>query len=193
VENTCDKWGGDTWLAALSSDRPDGGFRFERRLGPAGTNCPHMKRLTNGTFALYLNAMKDGLWPANETKDPRAPVCVGDNVSSPQLMEPALRPCNGGESPMKVGETARAQLTPTLRSTDNNNALHDPFPAGPQLPVLARLGEQLLKLALRRGLRGHDGGAVNGCLAQRTTTPRSADKNDGRRGCLSTGRTGRGG
>jgi hypothetical protein len=97
VENTCDEWGGDTWLAAVSSDRPDGGFRFERRLGPAGTNCPHMKRLKNGTFALYLDAF--GLSPANETKDPTAPICVGDSVTSPEQMAPVLRPCGAGEGP----------------------------------------------------------------------------------------------
>ena len=93
--------GSDVWIAAVSSDRPDGGFRFDRRLGPAGTNCPHMKRLRNGTFALMLDAMNDGIYPRNETKDPTAPVCVGDVVASASLMEPVLPPCNAGESPAR--------------------------------------------------------------------------------------------
>lgn len=99
VEAVCDKWGADVWLAAVSSDRPDGNWRFERRLGPAGTNCPHMKRLANGTFTLFLDALPSGIYPANETKDPTAPICVGDNVASAAQMEPVLRPCGPDEAP----------------------------------------------------------------------------------------------
>ena len=77
------------WIAAVSSDRPDGGWRFDRRLTPAGGNSPHMKRLPDGTFAMHFVAMADGIYPANETKDPTAPICVGDKVSSPDAMLPA--------------------------------------------------------------------------------------------------------
>ena len=99
VEAVCDKWGGDVWLAAVSSDRPDGGWRFDRRLGPAGTNCPHLRRLANGTFALVFDALTSGIFPANETKDPAAPVCVGDAVPCPAAMAPVLRPCGADEAP----------------------------------------------------------------------------------------------
>ena len=99
IEAVCDKWGDDVWLAAVSSDRPDTGWRFERRLGPAGTNCPHMKRLKNGTFALYLDALTSGIYPSNETKDPSSPICVGDAVTAATSMEPVLRPCGVDEAP----------------------------------------------------------------------------------------------
>lgn len=132
VEAVCDKWGADVWLAAISSAHPDSGWRFERRLGPAGTNCPHMKRLKNGTFALVMNAMADGLYPANETKDPTAPVCVGDSVPSPDLMEPVLRPCGPGEDPARGHRCLCSRGSP---GCNEKSAVYvattESFPGGP--------------------------------------------------------------
>lgn len=133
VETVCDKWGSDVWLAAVSSSSPDSGWRFERRLGPAGTNCPHMKRLTNGTFALILNAMADGVYPANETKDPGSPICVGDTVSSPEKMVPVLRPCGPDEAP-SLGHNCLCSRA-SLHCPDVTNSVYvvttDNWPDGP--------------------------------------------------------------
>ena len=91
-----------------------------------------MKRLKNGTFALYLDAMADGLWPANETKDPTAPVCVGDNVSSLELMTPVLRPCGAGEDPSKGHNCLCSRASPKCDARSSVYvASTEKFPDGP--------------------------------------------------------------
>ena len=137
IESVCDKWGGDVWLAAVSSAEPNKGWRFERRLGPAGTNCPHMKRLKNGTFALVLNAMRSGMYPANETKDPMAPICVGDalpaSANASELMSPTLRPCGANEAPT-LGDNclcSRVSSKCARSSTNVYMATTETFPNGP--------------------------------------------------------------
>ena len=99
VEAVCDRWGSDVWIAAVSANSPVGPFRFDRRLGPAGTNCPHLKRLRNGTFTLVFDALASGVYPPNATKDPTAPVCVGGAVGTNASMAPALPPCGAEQSP----------------------------------------------------------------------------------------------
>lgn len=47
----------------------------------------------------YLDALTSGIYPANETKDPTAPVCVGGPVPSPASMLPAIPPCGPNEAP----------------------------------------------------------------------------------------------
>ena len=103
IEVVCDKWGSDVWIAAVSSDRPDGNWTFDRRLGPAGTNSPHMRRLSNGTFMVIFVAMTSGIYPANATRPGDPPVCVG-NVTQPasrsaSTMKPVFRPCGPDEAP----------------------------------------------------------------------------------------------
>ena len=103
IEVVCDTWSTPVWIAAVSSDRPDGGWVFDRRLGQYGTNCPHMKLLPNGTFALIFNAHTSSqYYPANATAPGNPPICVG-NVTrpAPAAMEPAagFLPCGPHESP----------------------------------------------------------------------------------------------
>ena len=103
IEIVCDAWSTPVWIAAVSSDRPDGGWVFDRRLGQYGTNCPHMKLLPNGTFALIFNAHASSqYYPANATAPGNPPICVGNVTRPPSAaMEPAagFLPCGPDESP----------------------------------------------------------------------------------------------
>eukprot|EP01079_Euglenida_sp_SAG-EU17-18_P004191 gene4191-4499_t len=102
IESVCDKWGTAVWIAAVAAPSPAGPWRFQRRLGPYGTNCPHLTRLPNGTFSLIFNSHPSSMYPANATAPGDPPVCVGSDTAPPaQAMAPAWRPCGADESPSK--------------------------------------------------------------------------------------------
>lgn len=133
IESVCNKWGAGVWTAAVSSATPDGPWKFEQRLGGVGTNSAHMKRLDNGTFVVTFAALASGIWwPANETADPTAPICVGDSVHSASAMEPVWPPCGPEESP-SLGHNCICSRQST-RCTSVNGiyvATTEHFPGGP--------------------------------------------------------------
>jgi hypothetical protein len=91
---------GPTWnegfhLAMLSSDKPDGGFKFNYWLSPYRVNSPHLLVLKNGSVVLHFQTGRVQ-WPPNTS----ALVCSGSNSVNPPIPSSGvpLRACGLNES-----------------------------------------------------------------------------------------------
>jgi hypothetical protein len=100
VETGCGPtWNEGFYLAAVASDRADGGWTFVRWLSPYFVNSPHLLQAPNGSFVLHFQTGRVE-WPhANASA---APTCSGGPGNGPALppagTDMPLRACGAQET-----------------------------------------------------------------------------------------------